>query len=205
MTKAKLPAFTLEGRLATDATLVLTSPSRNPHTAETAWITLDEHGTLELYAFSPGHLGWNRRTRAWYVARGPVEVDVAALRADLRPGGALYEAVLRVVVGHTVEWDGQNMVGRLTPDAADADDEIERHLSEGDRYATRREVWDAAEWLYEYASYTLTGDEDDDALTALATECHAAAVLDHVVLTGCVRDVLSQIRDSKRARSGQDE
>lgn len=205
MTKAKLPAFTLEGRLATDTTMVLESPSANPYTAETAWITLDEHGTLELYAFSPGCLGWSRRARAWRVARGPVEVDVAALRADLRPGGALYEAVQRVVVGHTVEWDGQYMVGRLTPDAADAEAEIEWHLSREFWYTTRREVCDAAEWLSEFAYDTLTGDEDTEALEALATECHAAALSDHVVLTGSVRDVLTKIRDEKRARSGQDE
>jgi hypothetical protein len=203
--KAISPAFTLAGRLATDATLVLTSPSRNAYSAETAWITLDEHATVELCTYSPGCLGWSRRSRAWCVARGPVEVDVAALRADLRPGGALYEAVQRVIAGHTVEWDGQNMVGRMTPDAADAEAEIESYCSHDDRYATRREVWDAAEWLYEFASDTLTGDEDADALEALAAECHAAADSDHVVLTGSVRDVLTEVRDTKRAQSGQDE
>src|SRR4051812_34949338 len=51
---------------------------------------------------------------------GDVALDIARLTADLEEGGALAVLIDRITAGHTVEWDGNNFVGRLTRDAQDA-------------------------------------------------------------------------------------
>ena len=54
----------------------------------------------------------------------------------------LLEAIHR---GHTVEWDGNNMTGRLTDEASAASDELEREL---ENLESDVEVWDVEDWLW---------------------------------------------------------
>lgn len=72
-----------------------------------------------------------------------------------RPGltgaqiAAAVEAALplfeRVHAGHTVEFDGSNMGGVLTEDAADASAELEAVL---EKLRSEVNVWSAADWLW---------------------------------------------------------
>jgi hypothetical protein len=65
---------------------------------------------------------------------GDCTVDVDALRNDLSAGGELAVLIDRVIAGHSVDWDGRNMVGRMTDDAHDALSAIASALDDNDRY-----------------------------------------------------------------------
>jgi hypothetical protein len=85
---------------------------------------------------------------AWSTERrtgGVNALDVAALRRDLKTGGELRDLLQRVAAGHEVIWDGNNHVGILDEDAAQACRELDRHF-ETISFSTGLEVWDAAEW-----------------------------------------------------------
>lgn len=94
------------------------------HQPQRAFIAIDEHGAIS--AGTNCDVGnavpmdvWHNRTLRFAV---PSRIGARQLRdfiARMRP---LFE---RVHAGHTVEWDGNNMVGRLTVDAEDAIDQIE--------------------------------------------------------------------------------
>jgi hypothetical protein len=47
--------------------------------------------------------------------------------------------------GHTVEWDGNNMTGRLTEEASAASDELEREL---ENVESDVNVWEVEDWLW---------------------------------------------------------
>ncbi|MBN9007105.1 MAG: hypothetical protein J0H40_17025 [Rhizobiales bacterium] len=77
------------------------------------------------------------RTLVWSLASsmdGDCTVDVDALRNDLSAGGELAVLIDRVIAGHSVDWDGRNMVGRMTDDAHDALSAIASALDDNDRY-----------------------------------------------------------------------
>lgn len=57
---------------------------------------------------------------------GEAALDVERLAGDLEEGGKLNQLIGRIIAGHTVEWDGNNYVGRLTRDAQDAADELQQ-------------------------------------------------------------------------------
>jgi hypothetical protein len=74
---------------------------------------------------------WHNRDLRFVIANakgGAVKLDTAALRHDLKPGGKLALLIDRIIAGHTVEWDGDNMVGRLTDDAREASEALEDAL-----------------------------------------------------------------------------
>lgn len=79
--------------------------------------------------------------------RIPAQVTGRALVAMLEDDRIL-RLLERIHVGHTVEWDGSNDRGRLTDDAREASDELDRlldldHWDESD-VAT---IYTAAEWM----------------------------------------------------------
>jgi hypothetical protein len=82
---------------------------------------------------------WHQRTLRLTV---PADVDGQKLADYLERGGrALLE---RIHAGHEVDWDGSNRVGKLTDDARDAIEQIEREMDD----LPRVEVWTASEWLW---------------------------------------------------------
>jgi hypothetical protein len=151
---------------------------------------------------------WLDRTRAYHLidARGGcVVLDHAAIRADLADGSKLASLIDRIRAGHDTEWDGSNMVGTLTDDAREADEDL-TELFDGQG---RREnlanswiddswsTWDVSEWLQSCAS-EITAEMTDAELTAWAKEMETAAQIDKVRLAGDVLDWATEIRNDKR-------
>lgn len=104
------------------------------------------HGLILVYPFASSYDG----------AR---VIDVEALRHDLSDGGELSVLIDRIILGHEIEWNGNNYVGVLSGDAKDADTDLS--LIDDDRYVSTAAVWDAKEWLYS------GGDSDARILTYL--------------------------------------
>ncbi len=203
MTTSSSPELTLAGSLASGTRVVLDDDPNHPNRNRTALLTLEKDGVFDVMCLADvGGAYLSKGMLTWTVANAPGEVNTDALRADLLPGGPLHDAAARVVAGHSVEWDGRNWASHLTPDARDAYEEIDFFLSrDGGQYLTGREVVDAEAWLHESAYRELTGDEDDDALEALAGNWVAEAAHNGIVLVGDVRTLLRTIRDEKRGDS----
>ena len=89
-----------------------------------AFIRMDEDG--EIDAWVNGEINgtpmrvWHGRTLTWRV---PSNVRGDALLAFVKEHQPLFE---RVYLGHEVDWDGNNHVGKLDEDAQDANEEIEQ-------------------------------------------------------------------------------
>jgi len=104
--------------------------------------------------------------------------------------------LMAVCDGHSIDWDGNNMVGNLTPAAEEAWEELGQaltHLPE-------------SEWsLWETSDYFQMVDVDanatDDELAALAAEIEADLPYEHVVLDGDVLTCLQRKRDTARDRA----
>lgn len=187
-----------------------------PH-CETQWrLSLDEGGTVQIY--SRDYYGsdgtpmdiWHRRTLEWgFRRRGDQSVtDAAELAADLAEGGVLRALLERVHAGHSVDWNGSNMVGGLTDDATEASDEIERLL---DKYATddtAPTVWDAYEWLTARGSTKaetvlrdlgITADATEEEISVAAKDADSIAKGDDVELVDTEKAVRELIREVKEA------
>lgn len=74
----------------------------------------------------------------WYGIPTMLASEANELMERLRP------LLGRVVEGYGCQWDGNNRVGRLTEDAREAEDEIERICEAAE---TQLQVWEAEDWL----------------------------------------------------------
>ena len=109
-----------------------------------AYVEMDEHG--EVTADSTGEIGgaipfsvFHGRTRRYGVASA-VKGDALADYLESGDARALFQ---RIYDGHSVEWDGNNNMGRLTEDAQQAEIDLEAALIEIDQ----AEVYEAAQWI----------------------------------------------------------
>lgn len=147
---------------------------------------------------------WHGRTLTWTFAAEIL--DLETLREDLGEGGRLAVLLDRVKAGHSVKWDGNNHVGRLSEDAEEANEEISRLLGEWHAecaYAdTTRAVWNAADWLqspYDIADNDLGPDSTAEEIEALARAMVEAAADDGAILRqGDVEDVLARLVQEAR-------
>ena len=85
---------------------------------------------------------WHRRDLVYTVEPN---ADGETLRADLAEGGRIAVLIDRIKAGRSVEWDGSNMVGRLTEDASDADVDLREPLDVYPTYSGQ--VCTAEFWL----------------------------------------------------------
>ncbi len=112
--------------------------------AQPAYIRMDEDG--EIDAWVNGEIGnavpasiWNGRTLTWRV---PSNVRGDALLAFVKERQPLFE---RVYLGHEVDWDGNNHVGKLDEDAQEASEEIETKTES--LHEETIDVCSMAEWM----------------------------------------------------------
>lgn len=136
---------------------------------------------------------WHGRTRT--VELSP-SVSGAAL-ADWLDNESTVALLARVVAGLTVDWDGNNEVGRLTDDAVAALDELEREAQDIDQI----EVWQPGDWLNGVVSGGSVGDVDltdktDSELAAIAEEWTQEAKNDGIQFDGLLLEVLKSIRQN---------
>jgi len=120
------------------------------------YLTLSESGEIgyetELLGGGVSSYRWHNRTLAWGLPIVPTPSALESLIEDLKP---LLE---RVHAGHCVKWDGNNYVGKLTEDATDASDEIERYIDKhGSEYdcvdSVDRDDTDAPLAVFNYGNF----------------------------------------------------
>lgn len=144
-----------------------------------AYVYMDEDGNVQadycgiIGAGQPMDV-WHGRTRRWGV--NP-EVNGDQL-ADLLESGKVRELLERVHAGLSVEWDGANYVGRLTDDARDASDALERIFEDETRTVDGGGVWRAGDWIDPASADDLLkpGESLDDAAGRLMAEAKTERV-----------------------------
>jgi hypothetical protein len=99
----------------------------------------------------------------------------------------------RVLDGATIEWDGNNHVGRLTEDAQDAEIDIEMLIDRIEPEA-HLQVWDVADWLGQNGDRELgiSVASTPEELAALAAEIESDAAADGIVLNGDIEEYLTE-------------
>lgn len=116
--------------------------------AHAAWLVLLDDGTVACsQQYLVGGDGtpepvWHGRWIRWSIQ--PC-TNYALLKDALGEEGALSALLDRVIAGHEVRWNGNNHVGHLTEDAAEASQAIEHYLESIDRVNLCR--WRAADWF----------------------------------------------------------
>ena len=95
--------------------------------------------------------------------------------------------------GHSVAWDGNNHVGRLTDSAVTALERLERQLS--DLFPDLPSYWSAADWFSGNRTADLTGSETDDDLAELARKHVGDALPDYHLQEDDVLFYLTEQRD----------
>lgn len=159
--------------------------------AQPAFVELDEDGEISTAIGADSGCGmafWHRRTLQWRV---PSDVSGAAMIAFLQSDEAR-TLLERVHAGHTVEWDGNNHVGRLSGDAREASEEfaalVDRELQ---TETARVSVWRAGDWLFASGNNSLSDVwPSGQSLDEAEAELEASAKRDGCYLDGDVRDEL---------------
>jgi hypothetical protein len=107
----------------------------------------NENGRVDLFARTYyGGDGvpvgeWHRRDLVFTVQPN---ADGEQLRADLAEGERVAVLIDRIKAGHSINWDGSNMVGTLSADAEDASQELEELLHDYPTYSGQvasAEIW----------------------------------------------------------------
>lgn len=144
-----------------------------------AYVELNEDG--EVSADYNGEIGnavpmavWHRRTLRFDVSPRVGGDDLA----DFLESDAVVALLERIHAGHTVEWDGNNFVGRLTEDAERAAETLTEALAAPPELA----IWDAYEWLA--PGFNLLSELVESG----SVPAHSAALIDRAVDDGIVID-----------------
>jgi hypothetical protein len=125
---------------------------------------------------------------------------------------ALKPLLERVQAGFSSHWDGRNYVGRLTDDAAEAEEAIEATLQrEYEHMEDHAQVWDAQEWFWGDMSLhgvansaDITADMTDEQIALAAEHWIGVARDEGVFLDGDLEDVITDIRDKLKEEKDAD-
>lgn len=117
--------------------------------AQPAYVEMDEDGNVS--ADYSGEIGnavpmavWHKRTLRWAVSSS-VRGDELA---DLLERDDVVALLERVYLGHSVEWDGNNHVGRLDDDAQTASEALDTIFGEEPNSGNDGSgVWDVGDWI----------------------------------------------------------
>lgn len=142
----------------------------------------------------------------------PCMIDVERLRADLANGGRIARWIDRIKAGHTVDWDGSNMRGRLDSDAQIADMDLEDYLAGSAYIDENYQGCGARYWLAGDGNLSaaealenigLTLDATEDQIKAAAENQGAVARAEGYLIA---EDIADAIRDLiEEARQDEDE
>lgn len=173
--------------------------------AQPAYVELEEDGTVNA-SYDPEIGGavpmtvWHGRDRRYPVSNSISMDGLKALLAYITP------LLQRVHDGLSIEWDGSNIVGRLTEAAENAEAKISR-ICESDEWDTV-DIMDAGEWLYPSiardhdhsrvkigSDIVITRYTGERRLEQLARKLEREAEADGILLDG---DMLEELRSLQR-------
>lgn len=187
---------------ATEHMVVITSIDTVPE--RDCYVNLEGHSTFTVLHLDPqgrkAHVFQEQKTGStlitvWHGKELQYRIsghpDEEELRNFLITGRG--QRLLRTICnGHGIEWDGSNMIGRMTPEAIDAAEELQAALME---FESKYEFWNASDWLYPGAEQRVTARTTDEELAQIASEFEAIAEADNVVLDEGVLPWLTRYRN----------
>lgn len=132
---------------------------------------------------------WHGIRRRYSIPSETKGVALATLLEDV----AFRTLLERVLAGAETKWDGNNHVARLTQDAGDAEEEIERLIEGSICEDDRVNVYDVGDWLASVSMADLFEDGDTFAAAVARIEAHAHA--EGAYLHGDVGDELLVMAD----------
>lgn len=158
---------------------------------DTAVLNIFENGRVSVsidttYTSNDGtpEAVWHGRTLEFSINGNPDPDDLASLLGE---GGKASVLIDRIIAGHEVEWNGNNMVGQLTEDAADAKDALRGLLEEVAQ--SDLSAWEPGDWLLSsmrhaavLESVGLTVDATDAQIEAAAERLVSDARMDRVIV-----------------------
>ena len=166
----------MEITIETSADEILGGPEWRPHLTlelteggDASLRTWDRHSSQNGMTFDV----WHGRTLEWSASLSQGGYTMADVEKIKELAGLVKPLLERVHAGHTTHWDGSNYRGRLTEDAQEASEDIDRIFETADWHDENRQVWGASEWIAE-AGYLATAHElgltvnSDDAAWAAA-------------------------------------
>jgi hypothetical protein len=173
---------------------------------------LDEDGSARLTAGSRHNSDngtlfsvWHGRDHQWRRSLSQGSLTVADPDRLKEIGEAVLPLLLRVRAGLDTYWDGNNMRGRLSDDAADARKAIDKLLGhpweEEEGMAWQSDEWIAYrawEWIDPVVDEGVTYETTDEELVALADDDEAIARSDKVLLHGSTLSARRARRDEAR-------
>jgi len=134
---------------------------------------------------------WHGHVITWRVDGHPQEEDMRQWLEDHMPQFAV------ICDSHSVEWNGNNHVGRMTDEASEAEAAIDRELAQGWPPFDPEQgwsLWDARDWLQDMPAEWSPVGRSDEQLEALAAEIEDNARGDRIILYDTLT-VLTEIRD----------
>ncbi len=143
---------------------------------QAAYVTLDAHGVVTAdYTGDVGNTGtpahvWHGRAYRFRVS----SYVNAALLAEWLEDTEARTLLERICAGHSIEWDGNNNVGRLTDDADRAHDAFAEALGAFGN-DTEMQIWDATDWISDAPLWDLwpadqTAQQSADSIMAAAQD-----------------------------------
>lgn len=166
-----------------------------------AFIRMDENGKIDAWVNGDNGTpmrAWHRRTLTWRV---PSNVRGDALLAFAKEHQPLFE---RVYLGHEVDWDGNNHVGKLDEDAREGREEIEKATEA--LHDKSIDVYSMAEWMSAEGNNKLrdlwAADQSLEDASQEAKESARNAMRDGVWVTdpeSAKEDLLEWARDEFRS------
>lgn len=114
---------------------------------------------------------------------------------------ALAPLLQRAHDGHSVQWDGQNNIGRLTDDAAEASDAIMAMMSRCEWTRDDVSIWNADEWIGSMAGDGVGVNSTDGEIDAMAEDDARQAREDGVILIGSTAKARRDAREELREMS----
>ncbi len=169
------------------------------------WAALETYSPGQAVDFDQWH---HRHLTISVKTYGGGPVDGPALVDWLRDDEG-QELLSRICDGHSIEWNGNNHVGRLTDDAEDAYNELSMELADADALPEPAGLWDVGDWLDGVGrdavreEYGITADTTESELYAIAKRIDEEAANENVVLYGTWEYVV-QLRE-KAAEEEEDE
>lgn len=122
--------------------------------------------------------------------------DEQALRQYLE-SEAGQTLLIRIVSGHSIVWDGQNMMGQQNSNSLTAADELLNAINNLPHH--HWELWAVEDWLNDYAHGELGTATTDEQIQWVVAELEAEAKEQHIVLDDSVRNYLTQGRNELRS------
>lgn len=100
------------------------------------------------------------------------------------------ELLAEICAAHSIEWDGNNLVGEMTADGWDA---LAALIDEIDALPSRQwGLWQVEEWLNDYAAEYIDADTTPAKIAELAAELEIEAKEDHIILDGDISEFLEK-------------